>query len=64
MKTMSDLKQRALDDIENEVDTVYDIAADQGQQVANIKHMDSFVNTVMLDIALNEEEFAHLANQI
>jgi hypothetical protein len=61
MKTMEELKQRALDDIENEVDTVYDIAAEQNQQVANVKHMTWFINLVMLDIALNDPEFSHLA---
>ena len=64
MKTIEELEFRAKSDIEEDLDSIYDVAANVGQQVANVKHMTSFVKLVMRDIASNEDEFSHLLDMI
>jgi hypothetical protein len=38
MKTMQDLKSRVINAIDGDEEFIYDVAADSGQIVANVKH--------------------------
>jgi hypothetical protein len=62
--TFDELKQRAEELIDEDDDLVYDTAAENGQMVANVKHMYGFKLRVMQAITESEEKFAHLADEV
>jgi rubrerythrin len=59
-KTARDLLGRAEEAIENDEDFIYDVAADAGQMVGNVKHMRWFLHAVANWLIEDAEEWSHL----
>ena len=59
-KTAQDLLSRAEEAIENDEDFIYDVAADVGQMVGNVKHMRWFLRAVANWLIEDTEEWSHL----
>lgn len=58
--TAKDLLSRAEDAIENDEHFIYDVAADVGQQVDNVRHMRWFLKAVANWLIEDEEKWSHL----
>ena len=59
-KTAQDLLSRAEEAIENDEDFIYDVAANVGQMVGNVKHMRWFLRAVANWLIEDAEEWSHL----
>jgi len=58
--TERDLLSRAEDAIENDEHFIYDVAADMGQQVDNVRHMKWFLKAVANWLIEDTQRWSHL----
>jgi len=61
--SMEDLYARARQAIEADEEVVHDVAANRGQIVDNVKHMNWFLSSVAERLANTYDKYAHLKGE-
>ena len=62
--TIADLLDRTQQAIDNNENFIYDVAADSGQIVDNVKHMKWFRNEVAQHLIDNFKKWGHLSVEV
>ncbi len=64
MITIENLKTRARNAIEKDEHFIYDVAAEHGQMLENVKHMDWFLIEVCRCLCNDYQKYQHLIGEL
>jgi hypothetical protein len=62
--TLSDLRDRAQKAVEQDESFIYDVAVENGQILANVKHTEWFINEVCICLCNDYKKYSHLLTEV